>query len=31
MKPEWLDSLKKYYAGHPEKLRNVTGNDCYCV
>lgn len=31
VKPEWLDSLKKYYSDHPEKLRSVTGNDCYCV
>ena len=27
MKPEWLDSLKVYYKNHPEKLKNVTGND----
>jgi serine/threonine-protein kinase SRPK3 len=31
MKPEWLESLKVYYKKNPEKLRNVTGNDCHCV
>ena len=31
MKPEWLKSLKDYYKENPEKLSNITGNDCYCV
>ncbi len=31
MKTEWLDSLKVYYKNNPEKLKNVTGNDCHCV
>ena len=31
IKPEWLDSLKAYYRENPEKLKNVTGNDCHCV
>lgn len=31
MKPKWLNSLKKYYAKSPEKLKNITGEDCYCV
>jgi serine/threonine-protein kinase SRPK3 len=31
MKTEWLDSLKSYYGKNPEKLKNITGNDCYCV
>ena len=31
MKPEWLDSLKKYYKDRPEKLKNITGEDCHCV
>ena len=31
MKPEWLDALKKYYKKEPEKLKNITGNDCHCV
>ena len=31
MKPEWLDALKKYYQNEPEKLKNITGNDCHCV
>jgi hypothetical protein len=31
MKPEWLKSIKKYYSKHPEKLKNITGEDCYCV
>lgn len=25
MKPEWLESLKKYYAREPEKLKHITG------
>ena len=31
MKKDWLDSLKKYYADNPDKLKHVTGNDCYAV
>jgi serine/threonine-protein kinase SRPK3 len=31
MKKQWLDSLKKYYQNEPEKMKNITGNDCYCV
>lgn len=31
MKKEWLDSLKQYYKDEPEKLKNITGNDCYSV
>ena len=31
MKEEWLKSLKTYYAKEPEKLKNITGNDCYNV
>lgn len=31
MKQEWLDSLKRYYKDNPEKLKGVTGNDCYAV
>ena len=31
MKPEWLNALKKYYKTQPEKLKNITGNDCHCV
>ena len=33
MKPEWLNSLKKYYNSvqDAEKLKNITGNDCYSV
>ena len=31
MKPEWTQSLKKYYKENPEKLKNITGNDCYNV
>jgi len=31
MKPEWLDSLKKYYKDRPEKLKKITGGDCHCV
>lgn len=31
MKPEWLNSLKDYYSSNPEKLSNITGDDCYCV
>ena len=31
MKPEWLSSLKKYYADDPEKLKKITGEDCYSV
>mmetsp|Transcript_23802 Transcript_23802/g.16836 ORF Transcript_23802/g.16836 Transcript_23802/m.16836 type:complete len:220 (+) Transcript_23802:382-1041(+) len=31
MKPDWLNSLKKYYADKPEKLKSITSNDCYSV
>jgi serine/threonine-protein kinase SRPK3 len=31
MKPEWLNSIKSYYKHNPDKLKNITGNDCYCV
>mmetsp|Transcript_41623 Transcript_41623/g.63536 ORF Transcript_41623/g.63536 Transcript_41623/m.63536 type:complete len:141 (-) Transcript_41623:1809-2231(-) len=31
MKKGWLSSLSKYYADHPEKLKNITGEDSYCV
>ena len=31
MKPKWLESLKGYYAKTPEKLKNITGDDSYCV
>lgn len=31
MKPEWLNALKNYYKTQPEKLKNITGNDCHCV
>jgi serine/threonine-protein kinase SRPK3 len=31
MKPVWLNSLKKYYANQPEKLKHITGSDSYCV
>jgi len=31
MKPEWLDALKNYYKNEPQKLKNITGNDCHCV
>jgi serine/threonine-protein kinase SRPK3 len=31
MKPEWLKSIKSYYRDNPDKLKNITGNDCYCV
>jgi hypothetical protein len=31
MKPEWLKSIKAYYKDSPEKLKNITGNDCYAV
>ena len=31
MKKEWLDSLKTYYSSNPDKLKGVTGDDCYCV
>lgn len=31
MKKQWLESLKNYYEKEPERLKNITGNDCYCV
>ena len=31
MKPEWLDSLKKYYADEPAKLEKISGQDSYSV
>jgi serine/threonine-protein kinase SRPK3 len=31
MKPEWLESLKRYYAKEPEKLKHITGQDSYSV
>ena len=31
MKPEWLASLKKYYAKEPERLKHITGQDSYSV
>jgi hypothetical protein len=31
MKPEWLNSLKSYYAKEPEKLKHITGQDSYSV
>ena len=31
IKPAWLNALKTYYKNEPEKLANITGNDCHCV
>lgn len=31
MKPEWLNSLKEYYAKEPERLKSITGQDSYSV
>lgn len=31
MKQEWLESLQKYYKNKPENMKNITGNDSYCV
>jgi len=31
MKQEWLDSLKKYYRNEQEKLKRISGEDCYSV
>ena len=31
MKPEWLNSLKAYYAKEPERLKQITSQDSYSV
>jgi serine/threonine-protein kinase SRPK3 len=31
MRQEWLDSLKVYYKDEPERLKGITGNDCFNV
>ena len=31
MKPEWQDSLKRYYKNNPEKIKTIYGEDSYCV
>ena len=33
MKPEWLESLKRYYSSKQDqhKLNRITGEDCYSV
>ena len=31
MKPEWLNSLKAYYAKEPERLKHITSQDSFSV